>query len=83
MNDDFLTTNDLARLMHVTRQTVYRWCRLGLINYFIPHGTKRRLFRKEDVRRFLYREPGYVCIAQAGERDVKDFLRDNAPNRKR
>lgn len=83
MNDDFMTTNDLCQLLHVTKQTVYRWCRLGLINCCVPQGTKRRLFKREDVKRFLYRGPSYVEVTRAGEQDVKHFLRDNAPNRKR
>jgi excisionase family DNA binding protein len=59
---EYVSTTELAKLAHVTRMTIYRWCREGRItpvNSPNPLTARRQpiRFRREEVERFL--EPLY------------------------
>lgn len=73
--DPFLTTGEVAQLLHVSRPTVVRLCEDWLLEFEQP-GKHRRI-RLESVQRFQDRaaERGAIALAQfaltdAGEDDM-------------
>lgn len=52
-----LTTADLTKRYNVTRQTIYKWVKRGLIPPFFVekklHGTSVRFYFKPDIEDFL------------------------------
>jgi len=75
---DLLTVIETAQFLRVSKQSVYRWHKSGLLKGFTPQGTKRLLFRKDDIMRFLFRDGGHKTEeAKNGEQDVADFFAEN------
>ncbi|MBQ3333630.1 MAG: helix-turn-helix domain-containing protein [Thermoguttaceae bacterium] len=76
---DLLTVSEAAQYLRVSKQSVYRWHKSGLLHGFAPKGTKRLLFRKEDIMRFLFRDGGQKTeVAKNGDQDVADFYAENS-----
>lgn len=50
---EFLTPTEVAGLFRVTTATVTNWRRRGLIQAIRTPGTKRLLFRREDIAALL------------------------------
>ncbi len=52
-----ITTADLTKRYNVTRQTIYKWVKRGLIPPFFVerrlHGTAVRFYFKSDIEEFL------------------------------
>lgn len=80
--NDLLTTVEAAQMLRCSKQSIYRWHKSGLLNGFTPQGTKKLLFRREDIMRFLYRNAAPSAWAQTGARDVAEFRAENPPKRK-
>jgi len=51
--DEFLNALEAAELLGVHPQTVYRWCKDGLIDYIQPTPRSRRRYRRSDLLRLL------------------------------
>ena len=50
---NYLTVNELAKVMGVKRDSIYRWCRMGMP--WIPYGpAKLRRFELSAVDAWLY-----------------------------
>lgn len=49
---EVLYVNDVAKIFGVTRQTIYKWEREGLLHsYQTPSG--RRYYKPEDIEKFF------------------------------
>lgn len=51
IQDEFLTAEELAALLKITKMTVYRMIKRGDLPHYAIGRAKR--FRKEDIERFL------------------------------
>lgn len=51
--DQLLTTNEVARLLRVSRVTLWEWRRKGLVPPPIKVGLNRLRWRAQDVRNYL------------------------------
>lgn len=51
-DDRLLTTGDAARLIHVERDTIVRWCNTGKLASFTTPGGHRRIWLS-DMRKTL------------------------------
>lgn len=46
MEENLLTTNEVAKILRVDRSTVLKWIKAGLLKaQILPHGGKRRQYR--------------------------------------
>ena len=52
-----LTTSDVARLLNVHINTVRRWSNIGEIKVYRIGSRGDRRFRRQDITRFLDRQP--------------------------
>ena len=51
--DDLLTTNEVAELARVSRQTVWRWAEDGVLPAAVELPSGQRRFRRSDVEDLL------------------------------
>ena len=56
--DQLLTTNEVARLLRVSRVTLWEWRRKGLVPAPIRVGLNRLRWRAQDVRNYLNQSTG-------------------------
>lgn len=47
----YYTINDAARILSVTRETLYRWMAAGRLRYV--HAGNRRRIRESDIQAFI------------------------------
>jgi predicted DNA-binding transcriptional regulator AlpA len=55
--DQLLTTTDVARLLRISRVTLWDWRRRGLVPPPLRLGMNRLRWRADDVRNFLKSRP--------------------------
>lgn len=55
MDQDVFTVDEAAEFLRVSRPTIYRWMREGLLHYYMLPGASRRI-KREDLERLL--KPG-------------------------
>jgi len=58
---EVMRASEVAKLLHVTRQTVYNYVRMGLINgvwVTFPSGRKRLLLHKDSVAELISKGGG-------------------------
>ena len=69
----YLTTAEVADILHVSPKTVTRWAREGKLPHSRTLGGHRR-YRGAEVRRLLVRskDPGSPCRVGPGERGKSD-----------
>jgi excisionase family DNA binding protein len=58
--DQLLTTNEVARLLRVSRVTLWEWRRKGLVPAPIKVGLNRLRWRAQDVRNYLNQSTGLL-----------------------
>jgi excisionase family DNA binding protein len=51
--DDLLTTNEVAELARVSRQTVWRWAEDGVLPTAVELPSGHRRFRRSDVEKLI------------------------------
>ena len=56
--DQLLTTNEVARLLRVSRVTLWEWRRKGLVPPPIKLGLNRLRWRAQDVQNYLNQSTG-------------------------
>ena len=52
---NLLTVGQVARLLHIHPNTVRRWSRKGILEYYRISSRGDRRFRKEDVNLYLFK----------------------------
>lgn len=79
--DQLLTTNEVARLLRVSRVTLWEWRRKGLVPPPIRVGLNRLRWRAEDVRKYLNQSTGLPETPQSRRKSNKDSrpLDDKGP----
>jgi excisionase family DNA binding protein len=55
--DEWLTLEEAAAYLKVSKQTVYRYCDQGKLRFYKLAGTGQRRFRRRDLEALL--EPGW------------------------
>ena len=79
MEDEFITTNQAKEMLHVSVQSIYRWCKSGKLRYITaPSGRKR--FNLKDVQRVsngspITSEKRSVCYCRVSSSKQVDDLR--------
>jgi excisionase family DNA binding protein len=55
--DELLTTTEVARLLRISRMTLWEWRRKGLVPAPLKLGMNRLRWRADDVRKYLKSRP--------------------------
>jgi excisionase family DNA binding protein len=69
--DQLLTTNEVARLLRVSRVTLWEWRRKGLVPAPIKVGLNRLRWRAQDVRNYLNQSTGLPEMRRSSRKTNK------------
>jgi predicted DNA-binding transcriptional regulator AlpA len=69
--DQLLTTNEVARLLRISRVTLWDWRRKGLVPPPIKLGLNRLRWRAQDVRNYLNQPSGLLENPRPGRKTKK------------
>jgi predicted DNA-binding transcriptional regulator AlpA len=70
--DQLLTTNEVARLLRVSRVTLWQWRRKGLVPPPIRLGLSRLRWRAQDVRDYLDQSTALLEARRPSKKTKKD-----------
>ena len=66
----WLTIDQVERKLHITRSTVYRWRRIGVLRAYRLNGTRNAYFLDSELNTFLRQNP----ITPSGRLDKEGLL---------